>query len=66
MVVNFEKLGYSNYVKVLNAQDYGVPQSRERVFVVSVLDDRYFEFPKPFYTNYNLLDVLEDSSSLKR
>lgn len=59
------KLGYSNYVKVLNAQDYGVPQSRERVFVVSVLDDRYFEFPKPFYMNYNLLDVLEDSSSLK-
>ena len=32
-----ESLGYSNYWKVLNAKDYGVPQNRERVFVISIL-----------------------------
>ena len=34
-----ESLGYTNYWKVLNAKDYGVPQNRERVFVVSILRD---------------------------
>ena len=33
---NLESLGYNNYWKVLNAKDYGIPQSRERVFVVSI------------------------------
>lgn len=32
-----EELGYNNYWQVLNAKDYGVPQNRERVFVVSIL-----------------------------
>ena len=43
-----ELLGYTNYWKVLNAKDYGVPQNRERVFVVSILGEhKPYEFPKP-------------------
>lgn len=41
-----EELGYVNYYKILNAKDYGVPQNRERVFMVSILgDDVDFEMP---------------------
>lgn len=41
-----ESLGYSNSYKVLNAIDYGLPQKRERVFVVSILDGKAFDFSK--------------------
>lgn len=38
--------GYANYCKVLNAVDFGVPQNRERIFVVSILnDEHFFSFP---------------------
>lgn len=43
-----EGQGYSNYTKVLNAKDFGVPQNRERVFMVSILGEVSFHFPKPF------------------
>ena len=39
-------LGYTNYYQVLNAKDYGIPQNRERVFTVSILNDKQFEFPQ--------------------
>lgn len=52
--------GYSNYWQVLNAKDYGVPQNRERVFLVSIKDeDQYFEFPKARPLDKLLKDVLE-------
>lgn len=41
------KLGYSSYYKVLNSKDFGIPQNRERVFVVSVIGDINFDFPIP-------------------
>lgn len=55
-----ESYGYSNFAQVLNAKDYGVPQNRERVFLVSILDDnaRYY-FPEPFKLEKRLKDVLE-------
>ena len=54
-------LGYDNYCKVLNAKDYGVPQNRERIFIVSVLGDYdTFSFPLPFRLKLRLKDVLED------
>lgn len=63
---NFEKwlkylkdLGYKNYWKVLNAVDYGAPQSRERVFVVSILGDEEFEFPAPQERKIKLKDILD-------
>lgn len=51
--------GYSNFAKVLNAKDYGVPQNRERVFMVSILGDGWYEFPDPFALDKRLKDVLE-------
>lgn len=55
-------LGYNNYWKVLNAKDYGVPQNRERVFVVSIrkdVDARGYTFPEPFKLERRLKDVSE-------
>ena len=60
---SLEAAGYNNYWKVLNAKDYGVPQNRERVFIVSIrkdIDTKKFEFPKGFPLTKRLKDVLED------
>jgi len=54
-----ESLGYSNYVQVLNAKDYGIPQNRERCFMVSILGNYRYEFPKPKKLNLRLRDLLE-------
>ena len=55
-----EKLGYKNFAAVLNAKDYGIPQNRERIFLVSILDENaQYEFPKPKPLNIKLKDVLE-------
>lgn len=54
-----EELGYKNWWKVLNAKDYGVPQNRERVFVVSILGGGQYQFPKPIPLTKRLKDVLE-------
>ena len=56
-----ENLGYTNYYKVLNAKDYGIPQNRERVFVVSIHNDTQgFNFPEPIPLEKCLADLLED------
>ena len=55
-------LGYSNYWQVLNAKDYGIPQSRERVFIISILGNHtMFQFPEPFELKLRLKDMLEDT-----
>lgn len=56
-----EALGYRNYWKVLNAKDYGVPQNRERVFVMSIRKDIEcdYKFPEPVLLTKRLKDVLE-------
>lgn len=52
--------GYINFYKVLNAKDYGVPQNRERIFMVSILaDDASFRFPEPFPLERRIKDILE-------
>lgn len=56
-----EGLGYTNYWKVLNAKDYGVPQNRERVFVVSILNDvQGFEFKEKVELDKRIKDILEN------
>ena len=56
-----ESLGYTNYWKVLNAKDYGVPQNRERVFVVSILGDRKpYKFADKIPLDKCIADILED------
>lgn len=54
-------LGYSNHAKVLNAKDYGVPQNRARLFMVSILGEYKYEFPFPFELKLRLKDVLENN-----
>ena len=58
---HLEALGYHVYAKVLNALDYGVPQKRERIFIVGFLDDVKFEFPEPVPVEdrKTLVDILE-------
>lgn len=53
--------GYSNFAEVLNAKDFGVPQNRERVFLVSILGGDSYHFPKPFKLEKRLKDVLEEN-----
>ena len=56
-----ETLGYTNYWQVLNAKNYGVPQNRERVFVVSILGEHEpYKFPKPIPLDKCIADILED------
>ena len=60
---SLEEAGYNNYWKVLNAKDFGIPQNRERVFIVSIredIDPGSFEFPKPFELKLRLKDIFED------
>lgn len=58
---NLEDIGYNNYWKVLNAKDFGVPQNRERVFIVSIrkdIDKGSFSFPEGFPLELRLKDIL--------
>ena len=59
-----EELGYKNYYQVLNAKDYGIPQNRERVFTVSILDNSNFEFPKSDSCS-NKIDMVEIPQKVK-
>ena len=55
--------GYNTYWKVLNAKDFGVPQNRERVYLIFIkkeLDNGKFVFPVEFDNGIRLKDVLED------
>lgn len=57
-----ERMGYTNFTQVLNAKDYGVPQNRERVFMVSIRDcEQPYYFPKPIPLTKRIKDVLEDN-----
>lgn len=58
-----EEAGYNNYWKVLNAKDFGIPQNRERVFIVSIRKDvdQGYEFPTGIPLNLRLKDMLEDN-----
>ena len=59
---SLDEAGYNNYWKVLNAKDYGIPQNRERVFIISIRKDidKGYEFPKPFPLQLRLKDMLDD------
>lgn len=54
-----ESLGYKNKWQVLNAKDFGIPQNRERCFMVSILGDYYYEFPTTMKLEKRLKDLLE-------
>ena len=54
-------LGYFNFIKDLNAKDYGIPQNRDRCFMVSILSDDFisYEFPNTVKLNSVMRDFLE-------
>lgn len=59
----FEKLGFNSYYSIINGKDCGIPQNRERVFLIAIrkdIDTGLYEFPKPFDNGIRLKDVLED------
>ena len=60
--VRLEGYGYTNFAQLMNAKDYGVPQNRLRIFMVSILDcPRAYYFPQPFRLERRLKDVLEQN-----
>lgn len=58
--LRLERMGYTNHADILNAKDYGVAQNRERVFIVSILGEYNYTFPKPIQLTKRLKDYLED------
>ncbi len=57
----FDELGYKYYYKVLNAKNYGIPQHRERIFVVGFKDNSVaFDFPQSIELQHTMQDFLED------
>lgn len=58
---DLDEAGYRNYYKVLNAKDFGIPQNRERIFIVSIRKDvdQNFQFPEPFDNGLRLKDFLD-------
>ncbi|MCI7040296.1 MAG: DNA cytosine methyltransferase, partial [Mollicutes bacterium] len=60
-----EQLGYKNYVEILNAKDYGIPQNRKRCFMVSILGEYAYNFPIKFKREYRLKDLLEKTVDKK-
>lgn len=60
--LELSQYGYTNFSQVLNAKNYGVPQNRERIFMVSVLNcTEGFYFPTPIPLEKRLKDVLEEN-----
>lgn len=57
--LRLERLGYKNYADSLIATDFGVPQTRDRVFIVSIKGEYSYTFPKPFKLQKKLKDYLE-------
>ena len=58
--LRLEELGYNNYCQDLIATDYGIPQTRNRCFMVSILGNYNYTFPPPLPLKLKLKDLLED------
>ena len=58
-IYSLEKMGYKNYVQDLSATDYGIPQTRTRTIMVSILGDYNYNFPERKPLKLKLWDLLE-------
>lgn len=58
-----EDLGYTVYFKILNAKDFGLPQNRERIFIVAFLEEVAFSFPEKTGIKTNVGQILDDNVS---
>lgn len=70
-VKDFEKwqqrlneFGYTNYCEILNSKDYGIPQNRKRCFMVSILGEYNYTFPRKMKLKHRLEDLLEDADKI--
>jgi DNA (cytosine-5)-methyltransferase 1 len=62
----FDELGYKYFYQVLNAKNYGIPQHRERIYVIGFREQSInFEFPEPIPLEYKMQDFLEDYTDSK-
>jgi DNA-cytosine methyltransferase len=60
----FREIGYRTYYKVINSRDFGVPQNRERIYIVAFrndIDDSRFHFPQPKKSRAKLKDIIEEN-----
>lgn len=67
-IKKMDNIGFDSYYQVLNAKDYGIPQNRKRIFVVSIrkdINDHGFVFPKKKELKLKLKDMLEDDVDKK-
>ena len=65
---DLDDAGYNSYWKVLNAKDFGIPQNRQRVYIISIrkdLDNGQFKFPEGFDSGIRLKDILEEQVDKK-
>ena len=61
---NLKKIGYTVYHKVFNSLDFGVPQKRERIYIVGFKENIHFSFPQPLGYYRPLSEVLESDSEI--
>lgn len=62
----FDEIGYKYFYQVMNAKNYGIPQHRERIFVIGFKDKSIeFEFPEPIELDSKMQDFLEDYTDSK-
>ena len=67
IIKTLKNLGYEIFAKVLNSKDFGLPQSRQRIFIVGIMGAAInsFDFPEPSYEKTCLGDILENNPDQK-
>lgn len=66
-IEELHEYGYNTYWKVLNAKDFGIPQNRERLYLVIIrkeLDNGNFDLPDGFESDITIYDILEDEENV--
>lgn len=65
MKKSLENLGYNLSYRILNAKDFGLPQNRERIYIVGFRFENNFEFPEPLGQKTKLGDILFDNKLIE-
>ena len=61
LITLFNKTGYSIHYNLLNAKNFGIPQNRERLFLIGFKNNYEFKFPKEIILKNTMQDFLEDN-----
>jgi DNA (cytosine-5)-methyltransferase 1 len=65
LLPEFEKIGYQLNYQVLNSKNFGIPQHRDRLFLIGTKKKAGFEFPDPIPLNLKVHDLLQDNADEK-